>query len=774
LVREDVRACDDEALVYASVDADNSRFPQRTLVLETSMTDLKSPRVARGEPGRQRQLPRGLPVFAVIAVAIIAFMAGGAGGSYQSKLMEVQKNDNASYLPGSAESTKVLNESVKFNSVENVPGFVVFHRAPGLTDADRAAATKFGASVGSVAGVDKAAAITTPQFSADGTAGAVYVPLVAKQSGKAVRFDQQVNVEKLILAQAEAGAPSGLQVYPAGQAGFFLAASDAFGGIESTLLLAVLAVLIVILLFVYRSPVLWFFPILSAVLALGVSSMVIYFLAKSDLLTLTGQSQGILSVLVLGAGTDYALLLISRYREELHVYPNRFDAMIKAWRESAPAILASAATVILSLLCLSFSSLNSNKSLGPVAAIGIACTLVVTMSFLPVALSLVGRWVFWPRKPRVDQSANLASHGMWATIADRVESRRRPAWIGVVLVLGVCLIGLTSLKTNGLSQTEGFTNKPVAVNGQELYNAKFDQGQGAPAVITTNVAASQQVIDAVSKVPGVESKPGSVCVQADYSKPPSTRGARSSDGCPSTQAQVQPINGRTVLNVTLADAFDSPKAYATIDRLRDTVHAISGANAQVGGNSAATVDVQRASVHDRNLIIPIVLIVIFLILALLLRAILAPVLLIATVVLSFGAALGISGFAFSHVLNFAGADQSFPLFTFVFLVALGIDYNIFLMTRIREETLKHGTRIGINRGLRVTGGVITSAGLVLAATFAVLGILPVVFLAEIGFAVAVGVLLDTILVRSVLVPALASDIGKKIWWPSALASARDS
>jgi RND superfamily putative drug exporter len=280
----------------------------------------------------------------------------------------------------------------------------------------------------------------------------------------------------------------------------------------------------------------------------------------------------------------------------------------------------------------------------------------------------------------------------------------------------------------------------------------------------------------VSKVEGVDSTPGAVCVQVDYPKLAAAMKSGSpppSEGCAPESLQVQPVDGRTVLNATLVHAYDTRAAYATVDRLREAVRDVPGADARVGGVSATTWDIQNASVHDRNLIIPIVLLVIFLVLALLLRAILAPVLLILTVVLSFGAALGISALAFEHLFGFAGADPSFPLFTFVFLVALGIDYNIFLMTRIREESLKHGTQAGIFRGLTVTGGVITSAGLVLAATFAVLGVLPVVFMAELGFTVAVGVLIDTILVRSVLVPALAADIGKKIWWPSKLAHAKD-
>jgi RND superfamily putative drug exporter len=506
------------------------------------------------------------------------------------------------------------------------------------------------------------------------------------------------------------------------------------------------------------------------------ASIIIYYLAKSETLTLTGQSQSILSVLVLGAGTDYALLLISRYREELHEYPNRFDAMVKAWRESAPAIVASGMTVIIGLLCLSFSELNSNKSLGPVAAIGIACTLVVMMTFLPVFLALAGRWVFWPRKPKVDHAVDLATHGRWGRVAELVGRRHRQAWVGATLILGILLIGIVSLKTNGLTITQSFTNTPDAIVGQKLYEEKFDKGAGAPAVITTDAAAVDQVIATVSKTEGVSTKPGSVCVQVDYAKlasSPPTGAETSQSGCAPSAVQVAPIDGRTVVNATLADSYDSQAAYDTVKRLRTAVRAIPGADAQVGGSSAATLDVQNASIHDRNLIIPIVLVVILVVLALLLRALIAPLLLIGTVVLSFAATLGVCGFVFTHIFHFAGADQSFPLFAFVFLVALGIDYNIFLMTRVREETLQFGTRQGVLRGLAVTGGVITSAGVVLAATFAVLGVLPLVFFAEIGFAVAFGVLLDTILVRSVLVPALSHDLGKKIWWPSKLASAQD-
>ena len=739
---------------------------------------LDEPQHAAGASPARPRLPRGIPVFAILAVAVLVLLGGGFGSSYQGKLSEVQKNDNSSYLPASAESTKAGNIAAEFNKTQSLPGFLVFQRAGGLTPADRTAIAAAYSSAVKAPGVDAQAA-TPPVFSADGTAASIYVPLTAKQNGVAVDGNHLSDTETGLLDTVTKSVPAGLQVYPAGPGGLLVAFISAFGGLDGTLLLAAGAIVIVILLLVYRSPVLWFFPLFCAVLALGLSAMVIYFLAKNDVLTLTGQSQGILSVLVLGAGTDYALLLIARYREELHNYPNRFDAMIKAWKESAPAIFASGITVIIGLLCLSFSELNSNKSLGPVAAIGIGCTLLVMMTVLPVLLSAAGRWVFWPRRPTTATPApEPGTTGIWGGVARFIGAHHRRAWIGATVILLLCLLGIGSLKTSGLTVAQGFTNTPDAVVGQRIYDAKFDKGVGAPAVITTNAAAADRVIAAAAAVPGVSHNPGAVCVQIDYAKiaafkgKPITAGSQGlPTGCPPAALQLTPIGGKTVISAVLSDSYDSTAAYDTIARLRTAVHAVPGADALVGGQSAATVDVRDASVHDRNLILPIILVVIFLVLSLLLRALLAPLLLIVTVVLSFAATLGVCGWVFTHLFGFAGADQSFPLFAFVFLVALGIDYNIFLMTRVREETLRFGTRQGVLRGLSVTGGVITSAGVVLAATFAVLGVLPLVFLAELGFAVAFGVLLDTLVVRTILVPALAHDIGRVIWWPSKLAKA---
>src|SRR3954447_7469766 len=693
-------------------------------------------RVAESEPATgtpppaRRGLSRG--ALGIAVVGLLVFLVGAFGGSYQGRLGAGQKNDNAAYLPATAESTEVGDEARRFTDVETVPGFVVYHRDGGLTGADKAAISADLAYFREIDGV-AADQVAGPQFSADGQTASTAVPLVGRTGSTTVNGDRLVAVEQEVLKTARDGAPDGLAVHSAGVGGLLVAFIDAFGGLDSTLLLVAGIVVVLILLVVYRSPVLWFFPLFSAVLALGAAALAVYFLAKNGVLTLTGQSQGILSVLVIGAGTDYALLLISRYREELHTHESRVAAMTQAWRGAAPAIGASAATVILGLLCLSFGELNSDRSLGPVCAIGIACTVVVMLTFLPAFLALFGRWVFWPRTPHVDSASDIATHGVWWRFAQGLGRRARPAWIGATVLLLACLAALPTLSSSVLAISDSFTNEPDAVVGQRLFDASFPQGAGAPAVIATNADAVDDVIAAVSAVPGVATDPGSVCVAPDFQKLAQLAagggfpaGTATPDGCLPAQVQVQPHDGRLLVDATLADRFDTAAAQQTVQRLRTAVRAVPGADALVGGQAAVQYDTLQASRHDRNLIIPIVLAVILVVLALLLRALVAPLLLVLTVVLSFGAALGVSALVFDHVFGFGGADPGFPLFAFVFLVALGIDYNIFLMTRVREETVRHGTREGILRGLAVTGGVITSAGIVLAATFAVLTVLPLV------------------------------------------------
>jgi putative drug exporter of the RND superfamily len=716
---------------------------------------------------------RSRGVYIVAALAAFWFLFGAAGGSYQGKLSEVQKNDQAAYLPNSAESTKVNDEAQKFQPVQTIPGFIVYERAGGLTAADK---SKIAADAQAFRGIRGVAGdqVPPPAYSDSGQVANVGVPLIGKRGDVSVDGKDLVKIEKNVLKAARKDAPDGLIIHSAGAGGLLVAFIDAFSGIDGALLVAAGVVVILILLVVYRSPVLWFFPLFSATLALGAAALIIYPLAKHDVLTLNGQSQGILSVLVIGAGTDYALLLVSRYREELHNYDSRVAAMTRAWRGAAPPIAASATTVIIGLLCLTLGELNSDRSLGPVCAIGIACTLAVMLTFLPVFLVLFGRWVFWPRIPHVDHQADIATHGAWGRFAAALGRHPRRRWVAGTVVLLACLAGISTLKTGGLTVTDSFTTTPDAVQGQKVFDRNFHQGNGAPANITLSADKADAVLAAVAKVPGVDNSPGSVCVAPDYGKiaqavksgqlPKNLTG-----GCAPAALQVQPVDGRILIDANLKNRYDTRQATDTVKRIRSAVHAIPDAKALVGGSTAVNYDTLQASRHDRNLIIPIVLLVILLVLGLVLRAILAPLLLIVSVVLSFGATLGVSALVFNHIFHFANADPAFPLFAFVFLVALGIDYNIFLMTRVREETLRFGTRDGIVRGLAVTGGVITSAGVVLAATFVVLGVLPIVFLAELGFAVAFGVLLDTILVRSIVVPALSHDIGRRIWWPSKLA-----
>jgi RND superfamily putative drug exporter len=699
-------------------------------------------------------------------VGILWLLVGLFGGSFEGKLADVQKNDSSAYLPSSAESTEVTGELRAFDPVTTTPGFVVYYREGGLTRADARAIDRAAERISGVAGVDRRLAGGVRR-SADGAAAAVAAPLVARRGGQEVDAKTLVDVEDDVLDAARHDLPPGLVAHSAGPAGFLVATIDAFSGLESTLLLVAGAVVIVILLLVYRSPVLWIVPVVSAVLAIGASALIIYPLAKHDVLTLNGQSQGILSVLIFGAGTDYALLMISRYREELHAHRARLDAMIAAWRGAAPAIAASAATVILGLLCLTVSELNSDASLGPVCAIGIGCVAAIMLTFLPVAL-LAGRWLFWPRVPRVDASADLATRGAWARFATGLGRRARRTWIITTIVLLVAAGAIAQLDAGGLSSAEQFTSTPDAVAGQRLVTEHFGEVDVAPATIIANADRADAVIAAVRRVPGVSDSPGAVCVQPDVRRL-AAASPRASPGCAPPRLRTDPVQGRMPIEAQLASPYDSQRAIVTVTDIREAVHDVPAADAIVGGQSATILDARNASAHDRNLVIPIVLVVVFLVLCVLLRALLVPLLLVATVVLSFTATLGVSALAFNHVFGFAATDPGFPLFAFVFLVALGVDYNIFLMTRVREESLRHGTREGIRRGLAVTGAVITSAGVVLAATFAVLGVVPLVALAEVGFAVAFGVLLDTFVVRSLLVPALGYDLGRLIWWPSQLA-----
>lgn len=664
-------------------------------------------------------------VFWLVVVAVAGPLSG--------KLMGAEKNDASSWLPPKAESTQVLNLRSHFVSPNVYPAVVVYDRAGGLTPADKAKGAADAAAFAHVAGVIPGQ-IAGPFVANDGQAIETIVPVDLGSKG----WNGAGTAADALRSIASAN-PNGLTVHIAGSLGYAADSGKAFKGIDGTLLFSALAVVIVLLLITYRSPILWLLPVISAAVALVSAEALIYLLAVHAGLTVNAQSAGILDVLVFGAGTDYALLLTARYREELRRHEDRHEAMRVALRRAGPAVIASGGTVILSLLTLALASLNSTKGLGPVLAIGVAVALLAMMTLLPALLVACGRWVFWPAKPRYG-SAEPTSRGIWARIGRGIAVRPRVVWVTTAVVLGAMAIGLVGLKASGLTNAQGFRGHPDSVIGQTVLDQHFPGGTGQPVQIYANPAEATQVATALRSVSGITDVKAPV-IQGDHA----------------------------YFEATLTNAPDSPAAFVTIDRVRAAVHAIPGADALVGGTTAVTLDVERAAAHDRNLIIPIILAVVFVILGLLLRAIVAPIMLIATVVLSFAAALGVSALFFNNVFNFGGADTSFPLFVFVFLVALGIDYNIFLMSRVREEARRQGPRHGAMIGLAATGGVITSAGAVLAGTFAVLGTLPVTFLTELGFAVAFGVLLDTLVVRSVLVTALNLDLGRWVWWPSKLA-----
>lgn len=547
--------------------------------------------------------------------------------------------------------------------------------------------------------------------------------------------------------------PAGLKVYVTGPGGVFADFVVAFGGIDGILLGVALAVVFVILLVVYRSPVLPIAVLLTAVFGLALAALVVYPLAKNDVIELNGQSQGILFILVVGAATDYSLLLVSRYKEELHDYESKFQAMRIAWRAAIEPIAASAATVILGLLCLLLSQLGSTKGLGPVGAIGIAGALISSMTFLPAVLLAFGRRIFWPAIPRLDHvhaKDQVGGRKLWGRVSGLVGRSPRKVWAISALALIVCGLFLPTFKASGISQEDLFLNKVESVTGQEELAKHFDAGAGTPVQILTPVELADKVVKTAMKVDGVGT--ASASVAAGF--PPKV------------------VEGKVLVQATLKVAADSPDATKVVKHLRTELDTVSP-DILVGGNTAINLDVMDASNRDLKVIIPTILAVIFVVLMLLLRSVVAAILLVVCNVLSFGATVGISALVFNHVFDFPGADASIPLYAFVFLVALGIDYSIFLMTRVREESIEQGTRPGILTGLAVTGGVITSAGVVLAATFSALGVVPILFLAQIAFMVGFGVLLDTTVVRSLLVPALSYDIGRKIWWPSKLAKADD-
>jgi putative drug exporter of the RND superfamily len=670
-------------------------------------------------------------------ILVLWLVVAGVSAPLAGGLTDQQDNEISSWLPGDAEATLALERQIELGSdPDTIPAVVVYERTDGITPADTEAVAEDAAEFAQIPELD--GEVVGPIPSEDGQALQVIVPLnVGAEGWEAIG----PLVDDMRTEMTDG--PDGLESWVAGPAGNAADSSEAFEGIDGTLLFAALGVVIVILLVTYRSPILWVLPIFSAVIALFCSQAVVYLLARYADLTVNAQSASILTVLVVGAGTDYALLLVARYREELRLHADRHEAMTEAVHRAGPAVLASGGTVILGMLCLSFATMNSTRGLGPVAAIGVGVSLLVLMTLLPALLVICGRWVFWPVRPTLG-SPEPSATGFWAHVGSWIKPRPRAVWIVTAALLAIASLGLFGLNAKGLTQADGFRGTPESIEGEAVASEHFAGASGNPVVVLTTADAADDVAQAVAGTDGI----------TDVTDP-------------------QVSGDSALIEGTLADRADSDAAYATIERLRVELDDVGDGEALVGGNTAINLDVQTSSQRDNRVLIPLIMFVVLLVLAVLLRAIVAPLILIATVVLSYGAALGISALIFDWTLGVGTTDSAFPLFVFVFLVALGIDYNIFLMTRVREEAHDHGTRRAALIGLAATGGVITSAGLVLAATFAVLGTLPLTFLTQLGIAVALGVLLDTIIVRSVLVTALNFDIGRWMWWPSKLAHRLD-
>lgn len=685
----------------------------------------------------------------------------GFGGPLFGRVGEVSSNDPSIYLPNSAESTEAGILARGFFDSDDIPALVLVVAQNGkLTEQELADTSTL---IQSLASIDGIAAISPSIPSDDGAATQTFVAI--DPSGE---IGETVTDMREILG-AEIG--DELNVYVTGPAGLTADLSQAFSGIDGLLLAVALVAVMIILLVVYRSLLLPLAVLLTSVFALCAALLVVWLMARADIVLLSGQTQGILFILVIGAATDYSLLYVSRYREELPQQRSRQAATFEAWKRTVEPVLASGGTVIAGLLCLLLSDLKSNSALGPIASIGIIFAMLAALTLLPAILLLLGRTAFWPRIPRFDPHLHgqeqISYQGVWGRTVKFVERRARPIWILTTLFLVVGAAAAVGFKAEGVPQTDLVLSASEARDGQEALALHFPGGSGSPTLIITPEKNLAAVAEQTLSTSGVDSLSVATADLPSGQAPVTTEGISPLGPPGSPEPVPTTVDGMVMLQATLVDAADSNQAMQTIKELRTTLHH-EAPGTLIGGPTATAADTQATSARDRNLIIPIILIVILGILMVLLRAIVAPLILILTTILSFGTAMGVAAIVFNQILKLPGADPAVPLYSFVFLVALGIDYNIFLMTRVREESKKYGTHQGIVRGLAVTGTVITSAGLVLAATFAALAVIPILFLFQLAFIVAFGVLLDTFVVRTLLVPALSLEIGRRIWWPSRL------
>lgn len=668
---------------------------------------------------RRRSWLLALGVF-VLAAGFMALVGGNAAAG-QAPLS----------VPTDSDSAKVQKLSNQFPGGDRVPLIVVVNGS-GAPDALKQACE--GARARMLATIHDGAPGAPVLVSGDGKAAIGIVPISAELSG--LPLNEEVAA---LRTAANQGLPAGMTAHVTGGPAFGADIANAFSNANITLLAVTASVVALLLIATYRSPVLWLVPLVVIGFADRLASAVGVMVASLTGLSFDGSTSGITSVLVFGAGTNYALLLISRYRQELRRHRDHRDALRRAVRMAGPAIVASNATVVLALLTLVFASTPSTRSLGALAACGLLVAAVSVLVLLPPLLAVCGRRLFWPFVPQPGDTKHEATEtGIWHRVAEAVS--RRPVLVAsvTIVLLGVLATGLLSTRV-GLSQTEQFRVRADSVTGFDIVAQHFPAGLANPTEVIAPTDKAPQVQQAITATPGVVS-----------ANPAGTSGS-----------------GLTKWSVVTDAAPSSPRAFSTIAALRDSTRAVTP-EALVGGPDAQALDTRDAAVHDRVLLIPAILLVILVVLYALLRSALAPPTLLAATILGALAALGLGGWASIHVFGFPALDNIAPLYAFLFLAALGVDYTIFLVTRAREEAAGHGARDGMVRAVSATGGVITSAGIVLAAVFCVLGVLPLIVMTQLGIIVGLGILLDTFVVRTLVIPALFALIGDRIWWPADL------
>jgi RND superfamily putative drug exporter len=680
----------------------------------------------------------------VIVLWIVAVIALSPLGS---KLSDATSDETASFLPEDAESTQVqelLKE--RFPGGETTIGLIVYRREGGLTEADRSRIAQDAQRVEETIPVTEPPQVpfqpgAPPGLVSDSGDAAYTVVTVPLDFDRVADWGKESR-------EAIGSGTDGLEVYVTGDLGLWADFEEVFGEVDTKLLAATVLLVLVLLGAIYRAPLIAIIPIVVVGLAYQLATGFIYLYAEAGN-TVNSNATGILIVLMFGVGTDYCLLLVSRYREELHRVEDKHEAMARALRRAGPAVLASGCTVVAAMLVLLLADTGSTNALGPVSAIGVAAVLVTGLTLLPALLTVVGRKGFWPRSSRVAYQPEVdlvERRGVWRSFGDRVLRRPGLALGATTALFGLFALGLLAYQED--YSIGGFFKKSVeSVDGFEVLGESFPEGALGPTSVLVQrdggPATDADVAAARERLEGIEGV-------ASISEP-----QRSEDGAIAK------------IDVTFADDPYSEAALARVETLRDRVSELpGGATALIGAGSAVQQDFNDAAARDLRVIVPVALLVITIILGILLQAIVAPLVLIATVMASFFGTLGLSIFFFIEVQGEAGVDASLPTFAFIFLVALGVDYTIFLMSRVREEARTHGTREGVLRALAATGPVITSAGLILAGTFAVLMTLPVTFAFNIGFMVAVGILLDTFIVRTIMVPAAVELLGDHVWWPS--------